>query len=441
MITDAEAAPATSPRPVGEWFEGMPLTGAHWLAGGTLFVAFVIEAWEMMILILNAGAIAAEFGIGTEQVGFLISALFLGMIPGSIIWGRWSDVYGRKRSLVLSVGLYTVFPFFTAIAPSYEALWAIRFACGIVLSGALVVTFPLFTELLPVRVRGPGTVFLSAGWPVGMLGAIGITALLASHGWRWALGFSTLLGLWSFVIWALVPESPYWLAERGRIAEADRTIDSLSKGAVRSHAAAPGGEAVTTSLLGIFAPGVLIITSIQTVINFCFSWGYWGLTSWIPSLLAERGLSSGEGLGFLALSALFMFPGYVAASILTGRFGRKKVMTVFVFFATVAGFGFAYSQTVTQLYVWNFALSFFSLGAWGVWNTWLGEIYATRTRAQGVAWGIMIQRVANAVAPIAIGAVLAGGSFLLTVSFISLFLAGTFVAALFLPETEGEILT
>lgn len=363
------------------------------------------------------------------------------MIPGSIIWGRLSDTIGRKRSLLLSVGLYTIFPILTALAPSYEALWAIRFLCGMVLAGALVVTFPLFTELLPLKVRGQGTVYLSAGWPVGMLGAIAVTALLASYGWRSALGFSTVLGFWAFVIWKLVPESPYWLAERGRTDEADATILHLSGGTVQAKTTPMSNEAETPSIFAIFGSGLLAVTILQTVINFCFSWGYWGLTSWLPTLLSERGLSSGEGLGFLALSALFMFPGYISASFLTGRYGRKKVMTAFVLFSTVAGFGFAYSQTITQMYVWNFMLSFFSLGAWGVWNTWLGEIYATRNRGQGVAWGVMTQRVANSIAPIAIGAVLAGGSFLQTVSFISLFLAITFIAALFLKETEGEVLT
>ena len=86
-------------------------------------------------------------------------------------------------------------------------------------------------------------------------------------------------------------------------------------------------------------------------------------------------------------------------------------------------------------------LSFVSLGAWGVWNTWMGEIYETHRRGQGVAWGVINQRVANTIAPITIGAILASGSFLQTVSFILVFLGVTFVADLFLPETEGKILT
>jgi len=86
----------------------------------------------------------------------------------------------------------------------------------------------------------------------------------------------------------------------------------------------------------IFKSSIIKITIIQTLINFCFSWGYWGLTSWLPVLLAEKGLSTGQGLGFLALSALFMFLGYISANYFTGRFRRKKVMVSYVPMATIA---------------------------------------------------------------------------------------------------------
>jgi putative MFS transporter len=136
-----------------------------------------------------------------------------------------------------------------------------------------------------------------------------------------------------------------------------------------------------------------------------------------------------------------MFPGYITASYLTGRLGRKKTMLIYVFVAAIAGFGFANSATINQMYFWNFSLSFFSLGAWGVWNTWMGEIYDTRIRGAGVAWGVSTQRVANAIAPVVIGAMLATSSFLQTVTFISAFLAIAFVTAIFVPVTEGKMLT
>lgn len=427
---------------VGQWFEDMPLTRAHWLAGLTLFMAFVIESWEMMIIIFSSGAIGVDFKLDTGQIGSLIGAMFLGMIPGSLLWGKLVGTLGRKRCMIISIGLYGIFPLMSAFAPSFEVLWAIRFVCGIVLSGALVVTFPYFEELVPVKVRGKATVYLSAGWPLGVLVAIGVTVMFSDLGWRWVIGFSTVVALWSIVIHVFVPESPYWLAEKGRTDEANQAINRLAAGALDAKTT-PGDRAAGSSMafMDIFRGSALRVTLVQTVINFCFSWGYWGMASWMPTLLAKRGLSAPEGLGFMALSALFMFPGYMSASYLTGRFGRKKIMLLYVFISAIAGYGFANSGSINEMYFWNFTLSFFSLGAWGVWNTWMGEIYDTNTRGAGAAWGVSAQRVANAVAPVVIGAMLVSTTFLETVMFITLFLAITFFTALFLPETEGETLT
>ena len=438
----ADAKETVTTRPVGEWFEDMPVTRAHWAAGLVLFFAFAIEAWEMMIIILSSGAIGVGFNADAKAVGGLISAIFLGMIPGSLVWGKLANTLGRKKSLLVSIGLYGIFPILSALAPSIEILWWVRFLAGFVLSGALVVTFPLFTELLPVKTRGRGTVFLSAGWPVGTLLAIGVTALFVDAGWRWTLGFSAIVSLWVIPIYFFVPESAYWLVERGRKVDAARVLEKLSGKSFAADAlAASSASGVQTPFIGIFRRGVMRITILNTVINFCFSWGYWGMTSWLPSLLARKGLSAPEGLGFIALSALFMFPGYISASYLTGIYGRKKIMAAYVGLATIAGFGFASANSMVQLYAWNFMLSFFSLGAWGVWNTWMGEIYDTANRGAGVAWGVMLQRVANTIAPVAIGAILVSGTFTGTVAFISVFLAVTAVASLFLPETEGKSLT
>ncbi len=426
---------------VGQWFESMPLTKTHWIAGLILFMAFVIESWEMMIIIFSSGAIGAEFDLSTAQIGSLIGAMFLGMIPGALLWGKLSGNLGRKRCMIWSIGLYGLFPLMSAFAPSFETLWWIRFACGIVLSGALVVTFPYFEELVPVKVRGRATVYLSAGWPLGVLVAIAVTVLFMDLGWRWVIGFSSLVSLWALAIYRYVPESPYWLAERGRAADAGDAINRLAeKTLVTSAVSVPDAEQQNISFMSIFERSNIRTTVIQTIINFCFSWGYWGLASWMPTLLAKRGLSAPEGLGFMAVSALFMFPGYISASYLTGKYGRKKIMLIYVFMSAVAGFGFAKSGSITEMYVWNFVLSFFSLGAWGVWNTWLGEIYDTRSRGAGAAWGVSAQRVANAAAPVVIGAMLVTSSFMFTVAFISAFLAATFIAATFLPETEGQVL-
>ncbi len=429
---------------VGQLFENMPVTREHWKAGLALFFSFVIEAWEMMIIILCSASIGTEFKLSGTQIGSLMGSIFLGMIPGCLIWGKLIDKFGRKKAMIYSLISYGIISMISAFATDYGMLWWMRFLSGIGLAGLMVATFPYFEELLPVRVRGKATVYLASGWPVGYLLAIGITYLLGDMGWRWVIGISSIAGLWFLVVATFVPESPYWLAGRDRQKEAKEVIRRLS--ANRMDHELNDVELIVEkvkkgSFIEVFRGKFLRPTVLQLIINFCFSWGYWALSSWMPALLAKKGLSAPQGLGFMALSALFMFPGYMAASYLTGKFGRKKIMFTFVFLAAIGGFGFASSNSMSEMYVWNFVLSFFSLGAWGVWDTWMAELYPTEVRGVSYSLGTTAQRVANAIAPSVIGAMLASNtSFLTTVSFISCFLVITFIATLFLKEMEGQIL-
>lgn len=82
---------------VGSLFQNMPFTKKHSFVGMALFMAFVIEAWEMMIIIMISGDIAAEFSLTPVQVGSLIGSIFLGMIPGTYVWGIVGDKIGRKK--------------------------------------------------------------------------------------------------------------------------------------------------------------------------------------------------------------------------------------------------------------------------------------------------------------------------------------------------------
>jgi MFS transporter, putative metabolite:H+ symporter len=426
---------------VGALFEDMPLTRRHWLIGASLFFVFVVEAWEMMIIVLAGQGIKADLAISDPQLGSLMGAIFLGMIPGALIWGRVIDRVGRRRALMASMGGYGALSLASCLAPGFESLWALRFACGLLLAGAVVTTFPFFEELLPNKARGKASVYLASGWPIGILLAVGTTWLLGDLGWRWVLAGSSVASVVAMALVRGLPESPHWLADRGRFDEARAVLARLSQGAhlerIRTVALQARAVVATRS---IFTAATARVTVAQFSINFCFTFAAWAMSSWLPVMLAKRGLSMAEGLGFMALSALCMVPGYIAASQLTSRIGRKKTMVAFVLLASVSGFGFATAQTLTELYVWNFLLSFFNLGAWGVWNTWMGEIYPTPQRMQGYAWGVGVARVANAAAPMVVGTLIAALSVGATVAFISCFLVATAAAALFLPETEGAAL-
>ncbi|MFI6907122.1 MFS transporter [Nonomuraea sp. NPDC050394] len=430
---------ATSARtlPIGAAFDRMPFTRRHVLIALALFVAFVIESWEQLALIYVAGDLGGAFGIDEAGIGIVLSAVAFGMIPGVLIWGPVADRVGRKPTAFWSLLAYGVIAFASAFAPNLPTLITLRVASGLALAGVYTITFPYFLELLPTRHRGRAAVYLSIGWPIGILAAIGASLAFGDMGWHVVIIASAVAGLWAFAIRAWVPESPYWLAARGRQDEARAVLRRLSSPDADAEftvaARRPGNP------LDLFRGRLAKITVIMLLLNFAFNWGYWGLQTWLPTLLQERGLTLDASLGFAALSALMMIPGYVSASLLTGRFGRKKVFLVYVVAAALGGLWFALADSTWELYAGNFVLAFFSLGAWGVWNTWNGEFYPTALRGTGYSWATAAQLVATTAAPSAVGALLAGATgFTTTILIINAFMVVTALLAVPLPETEGR---
>ncbi|MEV4070199.1 MFS transporter [Nonomuraea fuscirosea] len=423
--------------PIGQAFDRMPFTRRHVLIALALFIAFVIESWEQLALVYVSGDLGAELGIDEAGVGLVLSAVAFGMIPGVLVWGPVADRLGRRPTAFWSLLAYGIVALASAFAPNAEVLVALRVVSGLALAGVYTITFPFFLELLPTRHRGRAAVYLSIGWPIGMLAAIGASVTLGDLGWHVVVVASAAAGLWAFAIRAWVPESPYWLAGRGRQEEARAVLRSLGSpdaGATFTVARGRAGRP-----LDLFKGGLARITVVMLLLNFVFNWGYWGLQTWLPTLLQEKGLTLSASLGFAALSALMMIPGYVSASFLTGRFGRKKVFLVYVVAAALGGLWFATADSMTGLYLGNFVLSFFSLGAWGVWNTWNGEFYPTALRGTGYSWATAAQLVATTVAPSAVGALLANATgFTATMLIINAFMVATALLAVPLPETEGR---
>ncbi|QWF85382.1 MFS transporter [Amycolatopsis sp. CA-230715] len=425
---------------LSEVYERMRLRPAHVRAGAVLFVAFVLEAWEMLALVYIGPDVEQSLHIDSTRMGVVVSALFFGMIPGTLLAGSIADRIGRRQTCAWSLGLYGVCTALGALAPGFGWLLVARFAAGLVLSGLHAMAFPYFEELLPARVRGKATVYLSSGWALGILLAVGTTALVGSHGWRLLVLVNALAGFWALAIWKLVPESPYWLVARGRTEQACRVLRALGTtpppaAALRVPHTRPG------SVRALFGPAIRRRTIVLLVANFTLAWGYWGLQTGLPAVLAGQGLSLPNTLTFLALGAVVMIPGYLSASVLTHRFGRKIVFIGYLAAACAGGLVFATAANTAMLYLGNFTISFFSLGAFGVWNTWLGECYPTSVRGVGYSWGIFAQRVANAAVPSAMGAMAAtaaGSS--LVVGTIDVFLLLTALLASRLPETEGRAL-
>lgn len=433
------------PETVGNVMSRMPLTRRHVAVGAVLFIAFVVEAWEQVGLVYVSGSIAQDYGVGDAELGMALSAVALGMMIGALAWGGVIDRLGRKRVAVLSLLAYAALALLAAAAPVFWMFVVLRTLSGIAFGGIYAVTFPYFMELLPTRWRGRGAVALSIGFPVGTLLCVFVSQSLGPVSWRAVAVVSALSALWALAIQRWVPESPYWLAARGRDAEAAAVLRDLAgpRGGAQDVPVVFRVEPIeaTGRLRGLFTGRVGRLFGTLVLVSFTFSWAYWGLQTWLPVLLQGRGLSLSLSLEFVAISQVVAIPGYVLAAWLTGRYGRKRVFIVFALGSLLGALVFALSQNPAQLYTGNFVLAFFALGAWGIWNTWSGEVLPTAHRGVGYAWITAVVLLGNTLSVPAIGMMMdADWGLTAIVGSVVGFLAVSVIGVLRLPETEGRAL-
>ena len=267
----------------------------------------------------------------TVQEGVLDAIIFLGMMVGGYFWGSWSDVAGRRSCLITSLTFNGVFGLASAFSPSYAWFLVFRFFSGVGVGGSIPVAFSYFCEFFTKKTRGPFVIILATFWVIGQI----YTAVLAwvvigqsekeapgegpfhirlgsihLNAWRIYIMLCTFPCLSSAVLLVFLPESPIFLYTKGRVTKAVRVLHRINQiNALcrhrhpkdRAHSAieAVAGEEqkslvskpsstldkvsmVLKSTRELFSLAYLRPTAILILVNFSFSFGYYGLMLWFP---------------------------------------------------------------------------------------------------------------------------------------------------------------
>ena len=197
----------------------LAVTGLSWLC----------DAMEMMLLSFIGPAARCEWALPTTQASSLTSFVFLGMGFGAPSFGMLADRKGRLFSLRCSTGLTLLAGVGSALAPTFSGLCFARMAVGFGLGG-VPVAYNLCAEFLPSKNRGVYLSSLEFFWSFGsMISALLAWAILPKSSWRVLLGatVSPLILLGLLLVW--MPESPMYLASKGKMEEAERTLRFIAK--------------------------------------------------------------------------------------------------------------------------------------------------------------------------------------------------------------------
>src|SRR3954470_9777151 len=173
----AGRAPADSgarPRPQEGWFTSLGAAGRR--AFRAAFAGYMLDAFDLIVLTLSLSAIGATFSVGTGATGALSTVTLSASAIGGVLGGVLDDRIGRARTLMLSVGIYSLFTLLSGLATSYAMLMTFRVFQGIGFGAEGGVGAVLVAELVRPESRGRALGVIQSAWATGW--ALAVVAYL-----------------------------------------------------------------------------------------------------------------------------------------------------------------------------------------------------------------------------------------------------------------------
>lgn len=378
---------------------------------------------DLMVLSYSLSSIQREFSLTNIQAGALGSITLAGMAIGGLFSGWAADRYGRVRTVVWTIAIFSVGTAALGTASGYTDFAVMRFISSLALGALYAVCNTLVAEYVPTERRTTVLATLQAGFSVGYLLATLLAGwIVPEYGWRSLFYIAILPVIPAVLMQYLVPEPPSWVAAR------EWRLRNMR------HEPPASGQKSKSRIVGNPAHRNMFLLWVLTAGLLQF--GYYGVNNWMPSYLEkELNLNFASMTGYMVGTYCAMIFGKVLAGWLADRFGRRPIyvlgtfgtavfMPILVFYASPGNI--AYLMTVFGLL---YGVPF------GVNATYMTESFETSIRGTAVGGAYNIGRIGAAMAPVLIGYLATGGSIGLgfLVMGAAYFLCGL-VPALFIKE-------
>lgn len=425
----------------------LPIGKFHYTLLWVIGLGWMFDAMDTGLIAFILTSMAEEWNMSASEKGWVVSIGFVGMAIGAIFSGGLADRIGRRTVFAMTLVIYSIATALCAFAPNLTWLLIFRFIVGLGLGGQLPVAVTLVSEYIPAHVRGRFIVLLESFWGLGWLMAALVSYfVIPSYGWHIAFLIGGLPALYVFMILKKVPESVPYLINRGRVEEAHALVQKLERQCgvevIDYIEVKPVAEKQNISFRQLWSGPFARRTLMLWLIWFGIVYSYYGIFTWLPSLLVKQGYSIVQSFEYVLIMILAQLPGYVAAAWLVEKWGRKPTLASFIGMCAIAAYFFGQANTVNMIMFWGCLLSFFNLGAWGVLYTYTPEQYPTNIRAFGSGWASAVGRMGGIVAPIVVThlMVMDNGFSQVFMMFTAVLLGVALVILILGEETKGKTL-
>lgn len=366
------------------------------------FLGLLIDGADLMLLSYSLNSLKAEFGLSNVQAGSLGSFTLAGMAIGGIYGGWACDRFGRVKTVVWSIILFSVGTAALGLTQNYWQFAIVRFLSSLGIGALYVACNTLMAEYVPTRYRTTVLGTLQAGWSVGYIVATLLAGwILPDYGWRWLFYIAIIPVLLAVVMQRFVPEPQAWInaqAERAR-----QKTSGVKKVTVEKRESMYKLIFADPKARGMFIFWALTAGFLQ--------FGYYGVNNWLPSYLeSELGMNLKSMTAYMVGTYTAMILGKILAGMAADRLGRRAV---FAFGAL----GTAVFLPVIVLFqspeniLWMLVVFGFLYGIpYGVNATYMTESFEAKFRGSAVGGAYNIGRLGAAIAPAAIGYLASHGS-------------------------------
>jgi len=416
--------------------------------------------------------IESEFALSPLQLGWVVSSLSLTAAVGMLASGPLSDRLGRRPVLQIAAVLFAVSAVASALAPDYLTLVVARMLGGFGVGAALIVAPMYIAEMAPPASRGRFVSFNQLNIVVGISAAFFSNYLILTLGesgaawsealrfgewnWRWMLGIGTLPAIAYLLALSLVPESPRWLAMRGREAEAMEVLGRVAGAdaavvVLREVKESIAAEARLgqTSWRALLHPSLRLVMTIGVVVGILQQVsGINAIFFYAPMIFERSGIGANAAFMQAVLVGLVNLVFTVVAMAVIDRFGRRPLLVLgllgivacMLLLAWAFGAGDGANPRLILIAILGFVASFaVSLGP--VMWVLFSELFPNRVRGVAISFvGLVNSATAflvTLVFPWQLQSLGSATTFLLYGLFA---LAGLAFVMRFLPETKGRSL-
>lgn len=426
-VTGGIAATATATADdISTRIDALPFLPFHWRIASILGAGTLFDAFDSLSIGAAMTMIVATFSLDYKTGGALISSAFAGQFIGAIAFGYIGERIGRKWAFVIALSIFGLCSLGAASAQSVNQIMAARIIQGVGLGAEVPVAAALFAEFVRGSARGLfimvyETIFVWGIFLAPVVALVCYSLFGPALGWRivFAVGALPLIG--ALIAAVKLPESPRWLASKGRLGEAQAVVEAMEEEARRLGKPLHPAKRVTVAkqrthfgelFKGIYGKRTFVVWTMW----FCSYFISNGFNSWAPTLYVKiGGMSTAGALKVSILSAAVQLVTCYIVAVSVDKHGRKPWFAgAFALAAIGAAMG-AIATGLLGLHGWQALALCGVVMITGTGTNGLGvylytpELYPTRMRAWATATASSMNRLGSFLAPLIVGAMLAAG--------------------------------